>query len=363
MCQHTSHNPIQCIIPPYISEKLLEETSRNKLVLFVTTDLRNSRFRSDRAFFNKLTEAQRAVLVPQPKPAPKPVLKMQVYDMQHDTDLSKGKLVWENGKAKKAMDADTKNVVAAGTATWDLYFQIYGRNSIDNLGLMLKHYIHYDTKYSNAFWDGRRMVYGDGDGKIFGSFTADPDIIGHELTHGVTQYESGLEYHVQSGALNESISDVFGIMIKQRLLNQDVKKAKWLIGEKVLKGAKYALRSMKAPGTAYVNHPDLGTDPQPATFDQYVNLPDTDRGDWGGVHINSGITNFAFYVAAFNMGGFSWEKAGRIWYDAVTDQEKLQPNASFADFKNLTIEKAELLFGSGSLEAKAVIDGWNEAKV
>ena len=363
MCSHSPHNPIQCIIPPYISDKLLDEASKNKLAVFVNSDLRSSRFRSDRAFFNKLTESQRAVLVPPAKPAVKPVMKMQVYDMQHDTDLSKGKLVWENGKEKKPMDADTKNIAAAGTATWDMYFQIYGRNSVDNLGLTLKHYIHYDNKYANAFWDGRRMVYGDGDGKIFGSFTADPDIIGHELTHGVTQYESGLEYHVQSGALNESISDVFGIMIKQRLLNQDFKKSKWLIGENVVRGAKYALRSMKAPGTAYVNHPDLGTDPQPATFDQFRNLPDTDRGDWGGVHINSGIPNFAFYVAAFNIGGFSWEKAGRIWYAAVTDTQNLQPTANFSDFKNLTIQKAEELFGTGSLEAKAVTDAWNEAKV
>ncbi|MBE9466474.1 M4 family metallopeptidase [Dyadobacter sp. UP-52] len=364
MCHHhSSHQPIQCIVPPYMSDKLLDEASKSKLPLILKTDLRNTRFRSDRAFFAKLTETQRAALIPPPKPAAKPVMKMQVYDMQHDTVISKGKLVWDNGKEKKPMDADTKNVVAAGTATWDMYYQIFGRNSVDNLGLVLKHYIHYDNKYDNAFWDGQRMVYGDGDGKIFGSFTADPDIIGHELTHGVTQYESSLEYHMQSGALNESVSDVFGIMIKQRLLNLDVKKSKWLIGENVVKGAKYALRSMKAPGTAYVNHPDLGTDPQPATFDKLVNLPDTDRGDWGGVHINSGITNFAFYVTAFNLGGFSWEKAGRIWYAALTDIQNLKPTASFFDFKNLTIQKAEILFGTGSLEAKAVTDGWNEAKV
>ncbi|MCF2446293.1 M4 family metallopeptidase [Dyadobacter sp. CY345] len=363
MCRHNSHDPVQCIIPPYMSDKLLDAASNARLPAVLNNELRSSRFRNDRSFFGNLNDAQRSVLLKPAKAPTKPVLKMQVYDMEKDTVLSNGKLVWNNGKALKTMDTDTKNVVAAGTATWDLYYQIFGRNSIDNLGLALKHYIHYDNKYDNAFWDGRRMVYGDGDGKIFGSFTADPDIIGHELTHGVTQYESNLVYHNQSGALNESLSDVFGIMIKQRLLNQDVKKSKWLIGENVLKGAKYSLRSMKAPGTAYVNHPDLGTDPQPATFDKYMVLPDTDRGDWGGVHINSGITNFAFYVTAFNIGGFSWEKAGMIWYAAMTDKENFQPTSNFEDFKNLTIQKAELLFGSGSLEANAVTDGWAEAKV
>src|SRR5450756_2049482 len=107
-------------------------------------------------------------------------------------------------------------------------------------------------------------------------------------------------------------------MIKQRFNNQDVKKSNWLIGERVMIGPKYALRSMKAPGTAYLNHPELGNDPQPATMDKYQNLPNTSAGDWGGVHINSGITNFAFYVAAYNMGGYAWDKTGRIWYAVLT---------------------------------------------
>ena len=214
----------------------------------------------------------------------------------------------------------------------------------------------------NAYWDGRRMVYGDGDGSVFTSFTSDIDVIGHELTHGVTENEANLDYENQSGAMNESFSDIFGIMIKQRYNNQDVKKSNWLIGEKVMIGPKYALRSMKAPGTAYINHPELGDDPQPATMDKYQNLPDTSSGDWGGVHINSGIPNFAFYVAAFNMGGYAWEKAGRIWYAVLTDNNLAQ-NAKFADVKNLTIVHAEKLFGNNSPEVKAVKQGWSEAKV
>jgi Zn-dependent metalloprotease len=97
-------------------------------------------------------------------------------------------------------------------------------------------------------------------------------------------------------------------------------------------------------------------------MDKYQKLPDTPSGDWGGVHINSGIPNFAFYVAAYNMGGYSWEKAGRIWYAVLTDI-KLSQSAGFSDVKNLSIVKAEMIFGVNSPEAKAVRQGWDEAKV
>ena len=119
---------------------------------------------------------------------------------------------------------------------------------------------------------------------------------------------------------------------------------------------------MKAPGTGYINHPELGNDPQPATMDKYQNLPNNQSGDWGGVHINSGIPNFAFYVTAYNMGGYAWEKAGRIWYSVLTDRSLAQ-NAKFVDVKNLTIVHTEKIFGINSPEVKAVKQGWSEAKV
>src|SRR5262249_42131489 len=137
-------------------------------------------------------------------------------------------------------------------------------------------------------WDGQQMVFGDGDGVLFIGFTKAVDVIGHELTHGVTQYECGLEYHDEPGALNESISDVFGTLVKQYALKQDVTAGDWLIGNGLLAPSVNgkALRSMKDPGTAY-DDPQLGRDPQPAHYKNYVRTSE----DNGGVHLNSGIPN------------------------------------------------------------------------
>ena len=308
MCNH-NHSPLQCIIPPYVNERLINSANSLTSKIAIDSKFKSFRIRTDRDFLTNLKSKEKDVLVDlAKKPKPKKVPSLEVYDCKKSTNIDTAALVWKTGATKKPTAKDAKNVITAGTATWQLYYDLFGRNSIDNLGMTIKQYIHYGKQFDNAFWDGKEMIYGDGDGRIFGSFTTDVDIIGHELTHGVTQYEVNLDYHMQAGAMNESISDVFGIMIKQRILNQDVKQSDWLIGENVFMGEQYALRSMKAPGTAFVNHPELGTDPQPATMDGFVKLPDTYEGDWGGVHYNSGIPNFAFYVTAYNMGGLHGRK-------------------------------------------------------
>ena len=165
--------------------------------------------------------------------------------------------------------------------------------------------VHYGQEYNNAFWNGEQMVYGDGDGEIFQRFTKCIDVIGHELTHGVTQYEAALEYEGQPGALNESFSDVFGSLVKQYILKQNVDKADWLIGAslfaKKVKGV--ALRSMKDPGTAY-DDPTIGKDPQSGHMKSYVKT----SSDNGGVHINSGIPNRAFYFEQMRSGDMHGKK-------------------------------------------------------
>mgnify|MGYP003339340805 CR=1 FL=1 len=175
----------------------------------------------------------------------------------------------------------------------------------------------------------------DGDDVIFTRFTRPLDVVGHELTHGVTQAEAGLMYAGQSGALNEHMSDVFGVLVKQFALGQSAREADWLVGAGLwadgVKGV--ALRSMAAPGTAY-DDPRIGRDPQPAHMRDYVDT----AADNGGVHINSGIPNHAFFLAAQAFGGYAWERAGRVWYEALTS--RLEADADFRDAARATIDVA-----------------------
>jgi Zn-dependent metalloprotease len=285
-----------------------------------------------------------------------------VYDAEHETTLP-GRIARREGDPPTG-DAAVDEAYDGSGATYDLYKQEYDRNSIDNRGMRLDSTVHYGVGYDNAFWNGSQMVYGDGDEdlledeRLFNRFTISIDVIGHELTHGVTQYEARLVYWDQSGALNESFSDVFGSLVKQRTLGQTASEADWLIGAGLLSPNVngQALRSMRAPGTAY-DDPVLGRDPQPGHMDQYVET----SADNGGVHINSGIPNRAFYIAALEIGGYAWEKAGQIWY--VTLRDKLGVRSDFQDAANETIQVAGALYGAGSLEQQAVQKGWTEVGV
>jgi Zn-dependent metalloprotease len=356
MCKN-SRNPLRCIIPPYISDKMLDLPQISKADALDNL-LRNHRFHSDRIFFSMLPkQALKMMSIKGPKIVDDARRAIEIYDCQHGTQLP-GQLLSLN---QVNQDKDAKNVYDASMHTWNFYNQFFNRKSIDNANMVLVNSIHYRTNYENAMWNGRQMIYGDGDGVVFDSFTTDIDIIGHELAHGVTQYTANLEYENQSGAFNESFSDVFGIMIKQFALNQRASESNWLIGENVMRGDQYALRSMIAPGSAFKNHPHWGNDPQPATMDNFVNLPNTEDGDNGGVHYNSGIPNFAFCAAALEVGGYVWETVGKVWYAALT--ETLGQHSDFAAAKAATIFHAKKMFGPQSKVAKAVKNGWTKAKV
>ncbi|TFD08897.1 peptidase M4 family protein [Cryobacterium sp. TMT1-2-2] len=239
-------------------------------------------------------------------------------------------------------------------ATQNLFWTQFGRDSIDGNGLPMDATVHYGKQYDNAFWDGERMVFGDGDGQVFTRFTISPSVIGHELTHGVTQFTANLTYQGQSGALNESISDVFGALVEQHVKNQSTAEASWLIGEGLftdqVEGV--ALRSMKAPGTAY-NDDVLGKDPQPDTMAGYVETED----DNGGVHLNSGIPNRAFYLVADALGGNAWETPGHIWYETLTGGA-LASTSDFAAFAAATAHTAARLYGNGGAAHDAVMRAW-----
>ncbi|HZA29911.1 MAG TPA: protealysin inhibitor emfourin, partial [Propionibacteriaceae bacterium] len=181
----------------------------------------------------------------------------------------------------------------------------------------------------------------------------------HEFTHGVTQYSAGLTYFGQPGALNESMSDVFGSMVKQYVLDQTAQNADWLIGEGIfLPGVRgRALRSMLEPGTAY-DDPVLGRDPQVSSMADYV---DTDE-DNGGVHINSGIPNRAFAWLATQLGGRSWGRAGQIWYATLTSTE-VRSGTDFAGFARATVGTADRLYADDPLIADQVRQAWRTVGV
>lgn len=279
-----------------------------------------------------------------------------VHDAQHRTSLP-GRLVRAEGDPATADEAVNGAYDGLGS-TWALLHDALGRDSLDDRGMGLLATVHYGRNYLNAFWDGRQMVFGDGDGEIFVSFTGSLDVIAHELAHGLTEHTAGLRYADQSGALNEHVSDVFGAATKQYVLGQPATEADWLIGAELLApGVKgVALRSMAAPGTAY-DDPRLGKDPQPDRMSRYVDTTD----DYGGVHINSGIPNKAFHALATTLGGHAWEAPLQIWYDVITGD--IRADCDFATFAHLTIEAATARFGDTSAEADAVAAAWASVEV
>jgi Zn-dependent metalloprotease len=220
----------------------------------------------------------------------------------------------------------TKRAYTESEAVAKFYSDVFKRDSVDNHHMTLVSSVHYSTNFNNAFWNGSQMVYGDGDSQIFLDFTLGNDVIGHELTHGVTQHSAGYGYSNEPGGLNESMSDVVGSMFRQWQAGQNVNTADWLIGHDIMgpvaksKGFT-CLRDMANPAASHA------LAPQPTHFSQYHAGMDP--------HYSSGIPNFAFYKAAKAVGGHSWDKVGQIWYKALTSSPP-NPNTTMVQFANLT---------------------------
>ncbi len=258
--------------------------------------------------------------------------KRKVYDCKNKWE-QRVKLVRDEGKPATG-DKDVDRVYTYAGDVRDYFSKVLKRNSIDNKGMDLILNVHFGEDYMNAFWDGDEMTFGDGDGKIFISFTESLEVVAHELAHGVTQFTADLEYFSQSGALNEHFSDVFGSAITQHVAKQKADEADWLVGNEIMGPSLYgeALRSMQAPGMAYDNDL-LGKDPQPAHMKDYYAGNDDNQ----GVHINSGIPNRAFYLVSMEIGT---DKATLIWYDAL---QKLWSTAKFNDAVAVIVESARML--------------------
>ena len=252
----------------------------------------------------------------------------QIHDNEHNWVVG-GPVVRGEGD-QPAPDPAVNDAYDGVGAARKFYQDVLNRDSLDNAGATLNAYVNFGVGFDNAFWDGVELVFGNGSGQIFKDFTGSVDVIGHELTHGVTQYTAGLVYTDQPGALNESFSDIFGCCVEQFATGQDAGEFNWLIGEEIMADQLYgeALRSMAHPGTAY-DDAVLGKDPQPDSMAGYV--------PGGDPHLNSGIPNRAFYLAAMELGTMN---AAKIWYSAL---QNLWPTSQFTDAAHQCGEMARIL--------------------
>jgi hypothetical protein len=351
---NTHRHSIFCILPPHLLNALAQRGTPQQRARALRTLLTDNTFRSLRAGLQ--------LGVPTVRRRPGMLgfegqKQRTIYDA-HQTETLPGVVVRSEGSPSTGDPAVDEAYDGLG-ATFDFFWEVYHRNLIDDEGLPMLATVHFGGEYNNAFWNSERMVFGDGDGELCNGFTTSLDVVGHELTHGVTEDEAQLLYFGQPGALNESVSDVFGSLVKQYLRKQTAHQADWLIGAGLFTASVngLALRSMKAPGTAY-DDPILGKDPQPAHMSDFVRTFE----DNGGVHINSGIPNRAFYLAATQIGGYAWEKTGRIWYETLRDSQ-LRSDSDFRHFAGLTIVHAEQLFGASSLEGQAVRTAWSQVGI
>lgn len=353
---------IRPVVPPFLLERIADHSSAGEGQGVALGHASSSAARTlaiDRELTRGRRGTSRQTVTPSRSPAADVAAKgsRSIYDAENKQVLP-GRLVRSEGQSA-TKDPSADEAYDGLGVTYEFFRDVFGRDSLDGKGLPLDATVHYDRDYDNAFWDGDRMVFGDGDGEVFGRFTASLSVIAHELAHGFTQYASGLEYAGQSGALNESLSDVFGVLVEQFSLGVDAEDATWLVGSGLFLPAVEgrALRSMIEPGTAY-DDDVLGRDPQPADMDGYVET----TADNGGVHINSGIPNRAFASAAIALGGPAWTRAGQVWFDAATDPA-LSSTIDFDGFAAATVGAAARRFGDESDVRRAVSAGWTTVGV
>lgn len=276
---------------------------------------------------------------------------IQTYDLNNGTNYNNAADVTSN--SANFTNNPTGVQAHFGAERTHKYFSSkHGRNSYNNAGAVIRSYVSYSSNYVNAFWDGSRMTYGDGDGTNYGPLVS-LDICGHEITHGVTEYSANLVYSYQSGALNESFSDIFGESIEKYASGTN----DWLMGNQIgAGGSGGALRSM--------SNPNAFGDPDTYQGTNWY----TGSGDSGGVHINSGVQNFWFYVLSvgksgtndkgnsYSVSAIGMDKAAAIAYRNLTVY--LNANSQYADARTGAIQAAKDLYGAGSAEEIATTNAW-----
>lgn len=257
-------------------------------------------------------------------------------------------------------------------ATYDYFKAAFSRNSYDNAGAKIKSYVHFDDTpgdgvgYENAFWNGSVMTYGDG-ASTFKPLTA-LDVCGHEIGHAVCERTANLTYQNESGAMNEGFSDIWGACVEARTVGLYglTGKSTWLIGEEIKKTGG-ALRSMSNPNAH--GQPDTyqGTYWKPTTTSP------TQANDYGGVHTNSGVLNFWFYLltqggsgtndkgTAYSVAGIGLDAAAKIAYR--TETVYLSASSTYAAARTGSINAATDLYGAGSAQVTAVTNAWGAVGV
>jgi bacillolysin len=274
------------------------------------------------------------------------------YDAQTRTRLPGSLWADSDNVLNASYDGAAVDAHAYAGETYDYFKSVHNRDSYDGNGAALKSTVHYSRSYNNAFWNGQQMVYGDGDGSTFIPLSGALDVVAHELTHAVTDTSADLIYQDESGAINESMSDIFGTLVEHHANNNP----DWLVGEDIYTPGTNgdALRSMADPTVA--GDPD------------HYSVRYTGTGDNGGVHINSGIGNKAAYLLSeggthygVKVTGIGTEKVGDIYFRALT--QYLTPSSTYSHLRAAAVQSATDLYGSGSAEVASVNAAFNAVGV
>ena len=349
--------PRHCAVPPHMLDKIARNGTDDQRSRALSTMSLDTSQRSVRVQNALMHSRQKGTATPRLFPTVEP--RRTIGDAKGEETLP-GVTVRTEGQPPTDDVAVNEAYDGLG-ATFDFFLDVYGRNSIDDDGMDLRATVHYGERLQQRLLerpaDGvrrrrRRALQPASPSRSTSSATSS--------THGVTEDEAGLMYRDQPGALNESMSRRVRLARQAAPLKQTADEADWLIGEGLFadavdgrraaldEGARHRLRR---PGARQATR-------SPPTWTTTSSTTD----DNGGVHINSGIPNKAFYLAATALGGYAWERAGRIWYDALRAPQ-LRPNASFRAFAALTVRQAQLLFGTTSDEIGAIQDAWRSVGV
>jgi Zn-dependent metalloprotease len=322
------------------------------------------------------------------KPPPATTLERYIYDADGTENLP-GNLSKSNCFSARLDEA--KVLYGRLKSIYDFFHDVFGWKLFDGTGNQLHVTTNYGDECMNAYWTGSQIVLGQGSPFGLRNFWHAIDVVAHEVTHGIIQHTCALDYRGETGALNEHLADVFGLLFKQyyRTRGRDAAQASWVIGDKLFTNSvekrhdepKPHLLTKEngdsqwvVPGSAdescYIvlergvwndywargylrsfENPKLSNPPQPIRYRDYDGAIQYDN---GGVHHNSGIPNRAFYKAAIAAGGRAWDGVGRVWFHAMTDP-KLQSSSKFADFAALTVAWANAKYPH--LE-DAIVGGW-----